>query len=140
MDMQQQNAFLASVTVLALALFLVDAWFTVKKHKYDRLILESECDSRDHPCKADFDGDGQLTPIQIIRHADSYVDLPPKLADGQELIRLNVRSIDSTDRTHVAVSNETGAARLLIYDGSCAPQLKAVVMPPEVESTAPISF
>ena len=114
------RSFPLTITVLALALFLIDACLAAKNYRYNRLVREYECAYPEQSmCQADFDGDGRPTVIQIIPHADAYVELPPKFPEGsQGLLRLNVRDIDNTDKTHVAVRTEMGKARLLIYDGS----------------------
>ena len=79
------------------------------------------------PCKADFDGDGRLTHIEVKRHHDAPVELPPQFVGNEEKAVLKVFSLDNTLRTHVAVRNEMGHARLIVYDGSMGPSNRTVV-------------
>jgi hypothetical protein len=108
-----------SLTALALGLLVSDVWLAMREARYSQLRKEYECGygSKDL-CKADFDGDGLLTHIDVRRHYDRPVELPPTFVGSEQEVVLNVWSIDNTWRTHVAVRNESGHSRLIIYDGT----------------------
>ena len=117
------------VTALGLGLLLGDLWLALRDSRYSSLIEEFECGyyRETRPCKADFDGDGRLTHIEVKRHHDAPVELPPQFVGNEEKAVLNVFSLDNTLRTHVAVRNDLGQARLIVYDGSMGPGKKIVV-------------
>ena len=107
------------LSALGLSLFLTDFWLGLRNSRYNWLIEEYECGYLpEHPCKGDFDGDGRLTHIELRRHHDALVELPPQFAGNKEEGVLNIFSLDNTLRTHVGVRSESGRARLIIYDGS----------------------
>jgi hypothetical protein len=92
-----------------------------KDLRYSQTIRKYEC-VQDN-CAADFDGDGRTGNLLIDRTSPppsgSYSARQAWLVvnDSQrELLRLPFSYADSTLRTHVAIRNETGGARLLIFD------------------------
>lgn len=116
------------LTALGLGLFLTDLWLGLRNSRYNWLIEEYECGYLpEHPCKGDFDGDGRLTHIEVKRRHDALVELPPHFAGNKDEGVLNVFSLDNTLRTHVGVRNESGRARLIVYDGTGWPAQKRTV-------------
>jgi hypothetical protein len=104
---------------LGLGLLLTDISLALLDSRYSRLIQKYECGYLpEQPCKADFDGDGQFTHIEVNRRHDAPVELPPRFAGNEREVVLNAYSIDNSSRTHVAVRNDAGHARLIIYDGT----------------------
>jgi len=82
------------------------------------MIEEYECGYLpEQPCRADFDGDGRLTHIEVKRRY-APVEIPPPFSGSESKVVLNVFSQDNTSRTHVGVRNESGRARLIIYDAT----------------------
>ena len=117
------------LTALGLGLFIGDLWLALRDSRYNTLLQEFECGyyGETQPCKADFDGDGRLTHIEVKRHHDAPVELPPQFVGNEEQAVLKVFSLDNTLRTHVAVRNEMGRARLIVYDASMGPINRKVV-------------
>lgn len=112
--------------VIVLLLFIVAPLviynrFASKDLQYSQTITKYEC-VQDN-CAADFDGDGRAGDLLIDRTSP-----PPSGAysarqawlvvndSHRELLRLPFSYADSTLRTHVAIRNEIGGARLLIFD------------------------
>ena len=116
------------LAALGFGLFLTDFWLGMRNSRYSQLIEEFECGYLpEDPCKGDFDGDGRLTQIELKRHHDALVELPPHFAGNKHEGVLNIFSLDNTLRTHVGVRSESGRAHLIIYDGSGWPsQMRTV--------------
>lgn len=95
----------------------VDRWLSKKDAHYDEVVSKYECEG--DVCEADFNGDG--TPGRLERLKASLTTQERWLVavdNGQELIRLPYKYIDGSLRTHAALRNESGKARLLIFDGT----------------------
>jgi len=94
---------------------------SAKDERYTQAITKYEC-VQDN-CVADFDGDGSTGNLLIDRASPppsgSYSARQSWLVvkdSDRELLRLPFSYADSTLRTHVAIRNEIGGARLLIFD------------------------
>jgi hypothetical protein len=94
---------------------------SAKDERYTQAITKYEC-VQDN-CAADFDGDGRTGNLLIDRTSPppsgSYSARQAWLVvkdSDRELLRLPFSYADSTLRTHVAIRNEIGGARLLIFD------------------------
>ena len=106
------------IVALALVLLAIDLWFSSIDRRYSQLVENYECGYGGKPCEPDFNGDGRPGRLEIKYRHDAPSELPPEVIDGtQELLRLHAFSMDNTARTHVAVKNEAGKARLLIWEG-----------------------
>jgi sensor domain CHASE-containing protein len=55
------------------------------------------------------------------------VEVPPSFVGSEPEVVFNSYSIDNTSRTHVAVRDGSGHARLIIYDGTRWPAQKIAV-------------
>ncbi len=114
-------------TALGLGLFLSDLLLALRNSRDTQLIQKYECGYLpQNPCKADFDGDGRLTHIEVNLRYDR-VELPPHFVGNEDEVVLNAFSQDNSSRTHVAVRNESDHARLMIYDGTRWPGEKIAV-------------
>src|SRR5205085_10586756 len=84
---------------------------------FDEVVNKCECQSE--VCEADFDGDGIPGRIQKRASDDTIVSSRLLIVtdNGRELLRTPYNYIDGTLRTHVAMREESGKARLLIFDG-----------------------
>ena len=100
---------------------MIDLWFLYKDIYYEITVRQYEC--MESGCKADFNGDGTLGQLVY----DSTTPAPKDeingdqqwlvvTDNGQEALRLPYRYVDNTLRTHAAIHNQLGIARLLIYD------------------------
>ena len=94
---------------------------SAKDERYTQVITKYEC-VQDN-CAADFDGDGRTGNVLVDRMSPppsgSYSARQAWLVvkdSDRELLRLPSSYADSTLRTHVAIRNEMGGARLLIFD------------------------
>ena len=128
--MQKRRAALliSSLTAIGLSLLLLDLWLGLRNHRYSWLIKEYECGYLpEQPCRADFDGDGRLTHIDVKSRHDAPVEVPPRFSGSEAEVVLNVFSQDNTSRTHVGVRNESGGARLIIYDATGWPAGETLV-------------
>lgn len=68
-------------------------------------------------CEADFDRDGAAAQFKV-DGCDSEAHYCLTVIDGgRELLRLPFHSTDNTLRTHLAVHERDGGARLLVFDG-----------------------
>jgi hypothetical protein len=92
-----------------------------KDLRYSQTITKYEC-VQDN-CAADFDADGRTGNLLIDRTSSppsgSYSARQAWIVvndSHRELLRLPFSYADSTLRTHVAIRNEIGRARLLIFD------------------------
>jgi len=104
------------------ALLLGDLMLGLRNSRYNQLIGEYECGYlSDHPCEADFDGDGRFTHIEVNRRSDAAVELPPRFNGAEPNVVLNTFSLDNTARTHVGVRKESNGDRLIVYDGTRSP-------------------
>jgi hypothetical protein len=126
---KRRTAILIScLTAIGLGLLLLDLWLGLRNYRYSRLIEEYECGYLlEQPCRADFDGDGRLTQIEVKRRHDAPVEAPPRFSGIEPEVVLNVFSQDNTSRTHVGVRNESGRARLIIYDATRWPGERTLV-------------
>lgn len=114
--------------LIGLGLLLSDLLLGLRNSRYSRLIDEYECGYLpERPCSGDFDGDGQLTHIEVKRRHDSPVEVPPPFSGSEANVVLNVFSQDNTSRTHVGVRNESGRARLIIYDATRWPESRTLI-------------
>lgn len=121
-SMQKMRVALFSALVLFIVTPLVIySRLSSKDERYTQAITKYEC-VQDN-CVADFDGDGRTGNLLIDRMSPpprgSYPARQAWLVvnDSQgELLRLPFSYADSTLRTHVAIRNEIGGARLLIFD------------------------
>ena len=111
------------LTIIAVGTLLVgvplsvDRWLSKKDAHYDEVVSKYECDA--DVCEADFNGDG--TPGHLERSKASLTTQERWLVavdNGQDLLRLPYEHIDGSLRTHAAIRNESGKARLLIFDGT----------------------
>jgi hypothetical protein len=91
----------------------------MKDARYDHLFDMYECGYyAQKPCEGDFNGDGRTGHILIDGHLNTPTELPPEVVDDrQDVFRLKVFSLDNTLRTHMAVREDTGGARLLVWEG-----------------------
>src|SRR5882672_9943786 len=108
--------FQISLAFLILIPGLVVFSFGYRLHRYHSLLEKYEC-KRDL-CEADFDGDGVLGTLSIDRTSpaakfDSWWVVTDS---GKELLREPRRSIDNSLKTHAAIIDDRGKARLIIYD------------------------
>jgi hypothetical protein len=105
------------VTLLIGGPLSLDSWLSKKDAHYDEVVGRHECDG--DVCEADFNGDG--TPGRLERSKASLTTQDRWLIaidSGQELLRLPYKHIDGSLQTHAALRNESGKARLLIFDGT----------------------
>jgi hypothetical protein len=117
-----------SLTLIGLGLLLSDLWLGLRNSRYSQLIEEYECGYLpERACKGDFDGDGRLTNIEVKHRHDAPVEVPPPFLGSEPEVVLNVFSQDNTSRTHVGVRNESGRARLIVYDATRWPQQRTLV-------------
>ena len=117
-----------SLISIGLGLLLSDLWLGLRNSRYSRLIEEYECGYLpERPCSGDFDGDSQLTHIEVKPRRDAPVEVPPPFSGIESEVVLNVFSQDNTSRTHVGVRNESGRARLIIYDATRWPGERTLV-------------
>ncbi len=108
-----------SLTLTGLGLLLSDLWLGLRNSRYGQLIEEYECGYLpERPCRGDFDGDGLVTHIEVKSRYDTPVEVPPAFSGSEPKAVLNVFSQDNSSRTHVGVRNESGRARLIIYDAT----------------------
>ena len=117
--MKRSNLIL-TLLLLAIAPLLVYRWVSTKDKKYGDLVRRYEC-SEGRACVADFDGDGIAGEVVIKRRKDSSATDNQWLITsdgGKELLRLPFWYADNTLRSHAAVRNEGGRARLLIFWGA----------------------
>ncbi len=114
-------ALFVALVLFIFAPLVIYSRLSSKDERYTQAITKYECvqDS----CVADFDGDGRTGNLLIDRMSPpppgSYPARQAWLVvnDSQrELLRLPFSYADSTLRTHVAIRNESGGARLLIFD------------------------
>ena len=103
---------------MAFGLFLTDAWLGFRNHRYSRLIEQHECGYSPNVCKADFDGDGQFTQIEVQFRHDAPVQLPPRFKGTEPEAVLNAFFLDGTARTHFAIAGESNHDRLIVYEGA----------------------
>lgn len=92
-----------------------------KDERYIQAITKYEC-LQDN-CAADFDGDGRSGNLLVDRTSPppsgSYLARQAWLVvsdSHRELLRLPFSYVDGTLRTHVAIRDEVGGARLLVFD------------------------
>lgn len=116
-------ALLIALLVLIFTPLIIDGWLSSKDSQHSQTVAKYEC-VKDY-CTADFDGDGKPGTLEIDR-----VSTPPPVSysgrrawmvvrDSQfELLRLPFIYADGTLRTHVAIRDEVGGARLLVFDHS----------------------
>jgi hypothetical protein len=126
---KRRTAILIScLTAIGLALLLVDLCRGLRNYRYSQLIEKYECGYlQEQPCRADFDGDARLTHIDVKRRHDAPVEVPPRFSGNEPEVVLNVFSLDNTSRTHVGVRNESGLARLIIYDATRWPGSRTLI-------------
>ena len=103
---------------MAFGLFLTDAWLGFRHYRYSRLIAQHECGYGPNVCKADFDGDGQVTQINVQFRYDAPVELPPRFKGTEPEAVLNAFFLDGTARTHFAIAGESNHDRLIVYEGA----------------------
>ena len=123
--MTNHNQVKSFAIVIVLLLFIaaplvIYSRFANKDLRYSQTITKYEC-VQDN-CAADFDGDGRTGYLLIDRTspppAGSYSARQAWVVvndSHRELLRLPFSYADSTLRTHVAIRNEIGGARLLIF-------------------------
>ncbi len=113
----RRSTILLAALLLIVSPLLAHRWFVTRDSYYDEVASMYECE-RD-VCEADFDGDGILGRLERRTNipATPSKRLLVVIDNGRELLRLPYRYIDGTLRTHVAIRNESGRARLLIFDG-----------------------
>lgn len=113
-----------------IALFLLYAplpvalWFSATDARYSYVVNKYECSMKG--CEADVDGDGvngrlifelpTAKPSQKSDIPDNTLAWVEVIDSDRELMRFPYRHIDVTSRTHVAIPDERGKARLLIFD------------------------
>jgi hypothetical protein len=112
---------LMALLFFIIAPVVIERRLSAKDERYSQTITHYEC-VKDN-CVADFDADGKFGSLLIDRTSppppSSY---PARQAwvvvkdSERELLRLPFNYADSTLRTHVAIRNEFGGARLLIFD------------------------
>jgi hypothetical protein len=114
-------AQMAILLLFILAPLVIYSRLSSKDERYTQTITKYEC-VQDN-CVADFDGDGRTGNLLIDRTSPppsgSYSAHQAWLVvndSHRELLRLPFSYADSTLRTHVAIRNEIGGARLLIFD------------------------
>jgi hypothetical protein len=98
----------------------INYWRTQVEERKDRrdeeLFRRHEC-GYDSACAADFDRDGVGARFEVVK-PEAYRPYSLVVSDGgREVLRLPYHNLDNTLRTHLAVHEEGGAARLLVYDG-----------------------
>jgi hypothetical protein len=113
---------------LALVLFLTDARLTFRHYQYSQLLEQHECGyPSERACRADFDGDGQLTEIRVRYRYDTPVELPPRFKGSEANVVLNAFLMDNTLRTHIAIGKESSRDRLIVYEGAKWPDRNRAV-------------
>lgn len=117
--MKSRRRFLYILALLlVVAPLVIHQLISAEDTHFDELVNQYECHGE--KCEADFNGDG------IAGYVEQTMDdaaapsnrLLVVVDNNQELLRLPYRYIDGTSRTHVAIRNDSGKARLLIFDGT----------------------
>ncbi|HEX6625682.1 MAG TPA: hypothetical protein VF064_18340 [Pyrinomonadaceae bacterium] len=116
-----RKKFVTWLLILVALPWPIDYWRTRVAERKDRrdeeLFRRHEC-GYDSPCAADFDRDGVGARFDILQ-PEAYRPYKLIVSDGgREVLRLPYHNIDYTLRTHLAVHEQGGAARLLVYDGT----------------------
>lgn len=100
---------------------VIDSRFSLRDDHYNKLVLDHE--RVQDESRADFDGDGTPGTLMIDRKTAppqaSYPGIQAWIVvidSGRELLRLPYRYGDSTLRTHVAIREEAGRSRFLVFD------------------------
>jgi hypothetical protein len=128
MGKQPTTVLILLLILIGLGLLLSDLWLGLRNSRHSRLIEDYECGYFPaQPCRADFDGDGVITHIEVKRRYDAPVEVPPRFSGSEPEVVLNVFSQDNTSRTHVGVRSESGRARLIVYDATRWNQERTVV-------------
>jgi|GEM_PF-2605943 len=116
------NWKLSNLIIALVLLFLfpiaLSEWNTAKRQdrRNDELVEKYECEFK-KGCFADFNGDGRKEQIVVDRFLNNKVSSSFVVFDGaRELLRRNCNHTDNTLRTHIAINNENGLLRLLVYD------------------------
>ncbi len=114
-------ALFSALVLLIFTPLVIYSRLSSKDERYTQAITKYEC-VQDN-CAADFDGDGRTGNLLVDRTSPppsgSYSARQAWLVvndSHRELLRLPFSYADSTLRTHVAIRNEIGGARLLIFD------------------------
>jgi hypothetical protein len=103
---------------------LVDQGISERGERHSEMVRKYERYCLDAPCTADFNGDGRQGLLMIDREkppAPGYDSWLVVVEDGRELLRLPHWFIDGSFRTHIAIRNDSGGDRLLVFDGTHAP-------------------
>jgi hypothetical protein len=114
--------------LLVVGPLLIWQWVSARDTHFDELVNQYECHGE--KCEADFNGDGIAGYVERMMD-DTAVPSNRLLVvvdNNRELLRLPYTYIDGTFRTHVAIRNDSGKARLLIFDATdnTKPRVKAV--------------
>ncbi len=117
--MKAKRIFLyVSALLLVIVPLAIYELISARDTHFDEVVNQYECHGE--KCEADFDGDGIAGYVEQTMD-DSAAPSNRLLVvfdNNQELLRLPYRYIDGTFRTHVAIRNDSGKARLLIFDVS----------------------
>lgn len=114
----------AALFVLVALPWPVERWRTDRERRQDarddELFALYDCFPV-RKCVADFDGDGTADHLDVVPDGVNFYGSLVATVGGREVLRLPFYSADNTFRTHVAVLDDGGRSRLLIYEGARRP-------------------
>ncbi len=101
-------------------------WLMAKDRRYDDLVSMAEC--YPFPCTADFNLNGTLDRLEVVRkNPADWQDSWLVITDGErEIFKLPYINMDNSLKTHVAIHKVEDTPRLLVYDGVNAKRIKSV--------------
>ena len=115
-----RKTFVTWLLILVALPWPVDYWRTRGAERKDRrneeLLSLYDCGYH-KACAADFDRDGVAARFEVVPCEASGHRCLVVSDGGREVLRLPHYGIDNTLRTHLAVHEANGVARLLVYDG-----------------------
>lgn len=119
-----KGIWLLALAVLVLVPLFIDRVIAKRGERHSEIIRKYERYCIDAPCEVDFDGDGKPGLLMLDREkppAPKYDSWLVVNEGGRELLRLPHWDIDGSFRTHIAIRNDSGRDRLLVFDGTHAP-------------------
>ena len=128
MSRWKSSTLITLFAFLIIAPLLIDRWVAERRHlqymREDELQARFDCEPIQR-CMADFNGDGIPSRFDVVLTAAVSGHFIVSDA-GREILRLPYDHTDGTLRTHIAIRDESGESRLLVYDGaSHRPPLRA---------------
>jgi hypothetical protein len=116
-----KKIWLFVLALLIIVPLLVERGLSQRGERHNEMVSKYERYCLETPCEADFNGNGKKDLLIVDRKTPPSPGFDSWLVateDGRELLRLPHWFKDGSFRTHIAIRNESGGDRLLVFDGT----------------------